>query len=184
MMHTPRTGFTLIETLVAITVLTLAILAPFAAIQRVMMASHISKNEIIAASLAQEALEYVRFIRDNNYIAHQSDFVSGNHQLDGMNGVGGPNCTGARQCTIDATVDPNSSSAVELCPIAGCPVLNVDDTKGFYTQQTGSGKTATVFSRGVTVAQYAGYETITVTISWTDRGTHSITLTESLYDWL
>ena len=184
MTHTPRTGFTLIETLVAITVLTLAILAPFAAVQRVMMASYVSKNEIIAASLAQEGLEYVRFVRDNNYLTYQSDFVSGSHQLDGLDGVGGPNCTGTRYCTIDATVDPSSLSAVELCPLAGCPVLNIDDTRGFYTQQTGSGKTATIFSRSVQVAQYAGYETVTVIISWTDRGAHSITLTESLYDWL
>ncbi len=179
-----RSGFTLIETLVAITVLTLAIIAPFGAIQRVMSASNISKNEIIAASLAQEALEYVRFVRDNNYLADPSTFVSGNHQLDGMNGVDGPVCTGSNKCTIDATVNPDGGSAIELCPISGCPRLYIDDTQGFYTQQTGSGKRATPFTRSVNVSPQSGYQIVTVTITWEDHGARTIILSETLYDWL
>ncbi len=183
-MMRPMHGFTLVETLVAITILTLAIIAPFAAVQRVMMASNISKNEIIAASLAQEGLEYVRFVRDNNYLANQSDFVEGNHQMDRMNGVNGPNCTGSARCTVDATVNPDGSTAIQLCPIAGCPALYVDNTQGFYTQQSGAGRTVTPFTRSVNISQQSGYQIVTVTISWEDHGARSIQLRESLYDWL
>jgi prepilin-type N-terminal cleavage/methylation domain-containing protein len=171
-------GFTLVETLVAVAILTLAFLAPFQAIQSVTSQTRIAKDQLIASSLAQEGLEYVRFIRDNNYLGSPATFSSGNLQLHGLDGNGGPNCTGANKCTIDPTVTP--ASAVASCASTCLPLYT--SSEGYYTQVS-SGNTQSLFTRSVQVAQHAGYETATVTVFWNDHGTHSIVLTENFYDW-
>ncbi len=175
-LHRPK-GFTLVETLVAITILTLAVIAPFQAIQNVVSASRLAKEKLIAASLAQEALEYVRFVRDNNYLANPSTYTA----LDGMNGTGGPNCTATNGCTLDATVAP--SSAFAACG-STCNVLQLDPTSGFYTQANVNNPT--IYTRKINLTQTngSGYETVTVTITWTDHGSNSMILSENLYDWL
>lgn len=175
--QSPR-GFTLVETLVAVAILALAFLAPFQAIESVTNQTRIAKEELIAASLAQEGLEYVRFMRDNNYLANPATFSSENMQLYGLDGDGGPDCTGTNKCTIDATVDP--SLAVTSCS-ATCIPLYVSP-EGYYTQAA-SGNTQSLFTRSVSVVQHAGYESATVTISWNDHGAHATVLTENFYDW-
>lgn len=170
-----RRGFTLVETLVAITILTLAVLAPFQAIQNVINASRISKERLIAASLAQEALEYIRFVRGSNYLADRFTYVP----LDGMNGTNGPDCTGSNKCTLDATVLP--SSAFAACG-ATCPVLQLDPTNGFYTQANVNNPT--IYTRSINLTQHSGYEKATVTVTWTGKGSGTMVLTEHFYDWL
>lgn len=180
-MNRPRMtseGFTLVETLVAVAILTLAFLAPFQAIQSVTSQTRIAKDQLIAASLAQEGLEYIRFMRDNNYLANPATFTSGNLQLHGLDGSSGPDCTGTHKCTVDTTVA--LSSAVASCSSTCVPLYISPD--GYYTQVS-SGNTQSLFTRSVTVAQHAGYESATVTVSWNDHGAHSIVLTENFYDW-
>lgn len=180
MMHRRENGFTLVETLVAITVMTLAILAPFSAMQQIVTAARLAKSNLIAASLAQEALEYVRFIRDNNYLAYASDtggYTS--HLLDGLNGTGGPDCRNSNKCTVDGTVAP--ASAIAACG-STCPALQINDASGLYTQQT-VGTSPTPYTRSVSIVQNSGYETATVTIMWNDHGTQSMMVTENFYDW-
>lgn len=178
MMHfTNRKGFTLVETLVAITILTLAVVAPFQAIQNVVSASHIAKEKLVASTLAQEALEYVRFVRDNTYLADQAGYRA--HVLDGMNGTGGPNCTGSNACTLDATVAV--SSAFVACS-GTCSPLQLNAASGFYTQANIGNPT--IYTRSVNIVAHSGYETVTATVTWSDHGAQSMVLSEDLYDWL
>lgn len=175
---TACSGFTLIETLVAITIMTLAVLAPFQAVERVTSESRLAEDQLIASSLAQEGLEYVRFVRGNNYLAHPSDFASANHQLDGMNGSGGPNCRTPNTCTIDA-----EAAALAACS-GTCPALTMDTANGFYTQHAATGGyTTTLYTRTLTLTQFAGYEQATITITWTDHGAQTMTISENFYDW-
>ena len=188
-MSMKKSGFTLVETLVAIAIMTLAILAPFAAVERVVTASRIAKDNLIAASLAQEALEYVRFIRDNNYLLHANDPTSyTSHILDGLDDS--PNCTGSNKCTVDGVVVP--ASAIALCPSGVCAPLRLNTASGFYTQQT-SGNPATIYTRSITIIPNStsgitpntsgDYEKVTATVTWTDHGAQSMIVSENLYDW-
>jgi len=59
-------GFTLIETLVAITLLTIAITAPITLTGRSLAAAFYARDQVTAFHLAQEAIETVRHIRDRN----------------------------------------------------------------------------------------------------------------------
>lgn len=100
-------GFTIIETVVAIAILAIAVVAPLTLAQRSLNAGVYAREQVTAFYLAQEAVEYVRNIRDNN----------------GLNSVVGYNnwLSGLEQCrTGPCSVDPSNdtpSSRVQGCDI-------------------------------------------------------------------
>jgi type II secretory pathway pseudopilin PulG len=61
-------GFTLIETLVAITLLTVAIVAPMSLTAQSLAAAYYARDQITAYHLAQEAIEAMRAIRDGQIL--------------------------------------------------------------------------------------------------------------------
>jgi len=72
-----HTGFTLIETFVAITVLMIAVLGPMSLLSRALISANYIKNEITAGYLAQEGLEaviaYSRVSGSSAWLASHSD---------------------------------------------------------------------------------------------------------------
>ena len=100
-------GFTLVETLVAIAILMLAILGPLDIASSGLRDSLFAKDQVTAYYLAQEGIEYVRYIRDYNYITYGStgNWLNG---LDGGNGS--PNCITSTGCIVDPVSFVNSSS--------------------------------------------------------------------------
>lgn len=61
---TTKKGFTLVETLVAISILLLAIIGPMTIAQRGIQSSYFATEQVTAVFLAQEAIEAVRQLRD------------------------------------------------------------------------------------------------------------------------
>ena len=118
-------GFTLMETLVAISVLMLAVAGPLTLAQRSMVSTMISRDQLIASYLAQDALDYVRSISnlDNE----------GGELLDW-----GINC-GSEYCAID-TVSDYGFGAISNCgPLADdCNNLYFDESSYSYTMQGSS----------------------------------------------
>ncbi len=57
-------GFTLIETLVAITILMISIVGPLTIAQKSLMAATLAKDQVIASFLAQEVVEKIKNDRD------------------------------------------------------------------------------------------------------------------------
>lgn len=161
-----RRGFTLVETLVAITILMIAVSVPFFSIQQAITVSNVSRDELIASSLAQEGVEYIYFLRNNNYF-------QGVSWLTGMNA-----CTGTHGCTVDP-----AQNALTACSSSGCPVLKLSSTN-LYTH---SGVfPVTRFTRTVRLtALSATQERVTVTVTWqTARQSYTVTVVENLYNWL
>ncbi len=178
----PQKGFTLIETLVAITILAVTIVGPFYAIQAALTASYVSRDSLIASSLAQEGLEYIRSVRDDNYLSSRPWF-----DLLGSYGcVAVLPSVPTRVCTVDPTQgDPHSSSLAirEYSSIAAAPVLYVSSV-GLYNQQS-SGST-TAFRRTVQIFVVSSNEVrVVVTVTWTTKGqAYSTSITDSLFNWL
>lgn len=173
----PHKGFTLVETLIAITILAIAIVGPFSAIQTAINSSYVARDELVGTMLAQEAIEYVRSIRDDNYLGGRAwmDFPY--------------SCAGASPtnfCTVDATQGDfhTTPAAVNAySQVALVPALSLT-TNGLYNQQ-GQG-TATVFKRYVQITTVSATESdVKVIVSWTTaHQQYQVVITDKLYNWL
>lgn len=167
-------GFTLVETLVAIAILMISIVGPLYSVYQAVQSTYIARDQLIATSLAQEGIEYVRHNRDSTYLynlAHPSGTVNW------MNGLSACQVAG-KSCTIDAADGTNPP----VTCAAACTPLNLSAT-GLYVQSAG---TPTRFTRSVKINTVNQNEVVVlVTVSWVNSHIpFSITVTEHLYNWL
>ncbi len=184
-------GFTLIETLLAILILTVAIAGPLTIAAKGLQLTLIARDQLVAAALAQEALEYVHFVRDTNKL-NGSDWLAG---LDGTSnghttnmGGGQANCTGGNYCTINSLTDQVSFCGTSLAT-CGTSYLYYDDTGGVYTY-VAAGNTQSIFSRTISISTPSpggnGNEAdVEVVVQWKDVGgfTRSVELRDTLLNW-
>jgi prepilin-type N-terminal cleavage/methylation domain-containing protein len=175
-------GFTLVETMVAITILAVAMIGPFAAIQNSLNASRTARDQLIAISLAQEGIEYVRSIRDNNYL---SGYVaSGGYWLHGFE-----SCQNGATCLVDPAFD-----AITACSGSSCRALNVETNASAalsyaYNQQAPSAtNVASPFTRTVQILPVSGSDhevRALVTVTWTSaHRARSLQVSENIQNWL
>src|SRR3989338_10664612 len=72
-----KKAFTLIETLVAVTILSAAVAGPMALSIKSIGSAAVSQDQLVAFYLGQEVMEYVRNVRDTN-------LIGGNNWLKGL----------------------------------------------------------------------------------------------------
>lgn len=188
-----KKGYTLIETLVALSLLTFALIGPVSLIITSLNREYFSQNKLIAANLAQEGIELVRTIRENNVICETRGAPGWKWDFD-YTGTG--NLKGTDR-TTDATVFetvPCVSGVTIKNPIMGssCSANNLKLSSG-GTYGYGAGGSNTIFSRCIdidnpTVDEGSIGKTnmldITSTITWTERGTaRQVQLKDRLYNW-
>lgn len=179
MMKTRPKGFTLVETLVAISILMISIAGPYYSVYKAVQTTYIARDKLIATALSQEGIEYVRNKRDSNYLYNLAHPTA---KVDWLNGLSACKGAGAK-CTVDATV----SSAPVGCNNGTCTALYTDTTSNWYTQAQTPNTAVTRYTRSVNITDVtANEETIvTVTVSWQNSHiTNSIVVTEHLYNWL
>lgn len=171
-MHSPSRhlrAFTLIETLVAISVLLISLVGPLSIAAQALKSAYYARDEITAFYLAQEGLEYVRAVRDQNYLA--------NPQQSWLSGLSA--CQSAL-CSIDF---PNFSDA--SCANNSCAPLLIDPVTGLFNTQTGA---PSGFTRSVTIVPVSGMPDemqVQSTVSWASAGiSRSFTLSEYIFNWL
>ncbi len=165
-------GFTLVETLVAISILSLSILAGFTAVQNGLKSSLTAKNQIVAFYLVQEAMEYVKNKRDSNAL----DFINGGPStwLTGLSACNSPSV-----CYIDVPSDViTACSGVN----STCPNLVIKNSNGLYGYNAAG--VTTNFKRAITYQTVSADEvTFTIWISWTQGlSTKSFQVTHSLFN--
>ncbi len=123
-------GFTLLETLIALGIVTIGGLAVFTLLQQALRVSRINKEIIVSANLAREGIEIVRGIRDS----------AGN----GFNALTNGNYV------VDSFTNYNLDLGADSPSIATCNNCRIYFENGKYTHvATGS---ATVYKRMVTIA--------------------------------
>jgi len=92
-------AFTLIEALVAISILMIAIASPMTLAQKGLSTAVLSKDQMIASFLAQDAIEAVRNIRDQIAVSQTSgDWLTGN----GNQFLKPCICSTPEQCNFDS----------------------------------------------------------------------------------
>lgn len=85
-------GFTMVETLVAVAILMIAIAGPLTIAQKGLTAAIYARDQVTASFLAQDAMEYIKNVRDYNLENNPTQWLL---NLDG--------CTSASKCGIDTT---------------------------------------------------------------------------------
>lgn len=180
-------GFTLIETLVAVSILTFAVAGPLFSADRAIVAAITARDQLTASYLAQEGVEYVRAMRDNVYLHDLSAGVISAAWIDFLNTSGANVAGNIGICRgVDCTLDPTLSMDIALhrC-IGACGNLNLAVTN-IYTQQTGGTPTPFVRTIQIVDASPGGITDVRVVskVSWTYHSTpYSVTVTDHLTPW-
>lgn len=179
-----QSGFTLVETLVAVAIFSASIAAVISVVAQGISSTTASKNRIVANYLAQENIEYIRHLR-NKHSPSIGIAQNWNGFSDSILACNGKFCVTADP----AEYDP--SPEVILCgdqdPNSACSDYPVTfDSNGYYSQA--SGTTAnTPFRRYFTVESIGADEIkVTASVFWNEKngGLKNITLTETLSNWI
>ncbi|MCR4276304.1 MAG: prepilin-type N-terminal cleavage/methylation domain-containing protein [Candidatus Parcubacteria bacterium] len=196
-------GFTLIESMIAVTILTLSIAGPLYTANSAIVASMTARDQLTASYLAQEGIEYVRAMRDYEYLAAYhlgggsvsadawSNFLTGS--MPGHPGAVTQCRTMA--CSIDTTRDMGygSGSSIFQCTDGGaCAKLYLLASGIYATNRSSSSGTATAFSRTIQVVDIPGTggnplypdKRIISIVSWDYHGIqHAVTVYDHLTPW-
>jgi type II secretory pathway pseudopilin PulG len=160
-----NSGFTLVETMFAVFILTSTIVGLMTIVANNLFAARYARDEITVNYLLQEAVDYIRNDRDTL-------IFFGDGGMDNFFGKYGAACSGGSGCTINALSRENPKP----CPYGlGCPYLYYDknaDTTPFYVLDNGVGvgdKVKTNFRRKIVVERDSinpDEINVTVTVDW------------------
>ncbi len=157
-----KKSFSLIETIVAISILTIGILGISFLISSQIASVLFSENKLIAAYLAQEGIEIVRNIRDESW-------------LNGKDWDSNINLDGATTTKLDY-----KSSEIPDTSLSSCAPLKFDGND-LYNCSSGND---TPFTRKIFVSKSGDKMKIRVTVFWQERGkVHQYSVTGELYNW-
>lgn len=154
----PSKGFTLVEALVALVVLTIALGPALILTSNVSSTAAAVKNNLIAANLAQEGVEVIRGIRDTNWFlgnAFDNGLSAGTYR-----------------------VEWNSSSVIGL---GSNPFIK--ENNGLYNYSSG---TDTIFKRTITISKINNSELrIMSEVTWVERGQRAknVKVESHLFNW-
>ncbi|MFZ1075493.1 MAG: prepilin-type N-terminal cleavage/methylation domain-containing protein [Minisyncoccia bacterium] len=201
-------GFTLVETMVAVSIMAIAVAGPMYSADRAIVAAQNAANQLTALYLSQEGIEYVRAMRDSEYLhAYQVDsgapvstadawlyFLSSSKASPSYPGniymcTGGAGGAGYA-CSLDmsqpvGTGVSGSNYALAQCSSglsSSCPVLYVNGSGIYNVKSSG---TATPFTRSVQATPVSGAEElITATTTWSFHGfQYQVVMADNLTEW-
>ena len=169
-----NTGLTLIESLVAVSVILAAITGPITIAAQGLSIANFSKQQFTAILLAQEAIEFVRATRDDAALAGDSwdTWLVGDISV----------CVGSKNCTVDVR------AGTPFATWGGETLYKHTDT-GLYGHETTSGWEDTGFTRRVTITEISSGSNvdeveIRVIVSWqTGLNSKTITVRDHLFAW-
>jgi Tfp pilus assembly protein PilV len=167
-------GFTVIEALVAITILLLGVLGPLSVATRGITDGMIAKNQIVALGLAQEGVELIRAKIDSN-------LNNSNLWLTGLDSC--LNSASPPTCRVLAT-----SNEYESCDLSAGTCDLRSGSNGIYVVTGGTGQ---IFSREIQVAVTPATSPlvsdveakITIKVGWWNKNQHrDVTLNTYVYN--
>lgn len=181
-------GFTLIETLVAVSIFSIAVVTMLVVLSRGLTSTIYAKQKAGAVYLAQEGIEYMRNMRDT-YVLYSSSPQVGWTAF--LNTKVLPVCnsalfSGGCYFNADSVFSLGSTMPITQIPlttcVSSCPNLLYDSANGKYGYTSG---VASGYVRKISVTQITTDEVkVSSTVYWTQgSGTYSTTLSEDLFNW-
>jgi hypothetical protein len=187
----PLTGFTIIELIISIFILSIALVGIFSAFSIVAVLTSDAVDRLTATYLAQEGMEIVRNIRDTNWLNMDAGTPPYATWLDGLD-----ICD--RGCQADY-------AASTMFPQPGSGEYLKINSNGFYVYDS-SNPNKTKFKRKITINCIPGNDcgtdyaiSVSVQVSWDEKaniinlyglsvdncvvGSNCIIVEETLYDW-
>jgi len=163
---TVKKGFTLLETIIAIFIITIGIVGVSGLVSQTISSVTISSQRLIAAYLTQEGIEIVRNIRDTNWL-EGSAWDAG---LGADDWEGDYNNLNLTSCPFACEYDDLSSLKI--------------DADGFYSYSAGN---ETKFKRKITIEDGpvpGDSLKVKVEVFWREKGKpYSVPAQENLYNW-
>lgn len=164
-----NTGFSIMELVVSTAIIAIGLLGVSSLVIQNLQVKNINKNQLIASMLAQEGLELVRNVRDDNWLSQSLpswDKDIADHTNDFAIDYRG-------RASINGNADTISDADAKL----------YIDGAGLYTH-VGTGNTATAFSRIINIVGDGDKIEVGALVAWNDRGRNfNYTASTTLYDW-
>jgi len=180
-------GFTLIETMVAVTILSLSIAGPLFTADRAIVAAKTARDQLTAVYLAQEGIEYVRSMRDDAFLAaYQAggadiSTAAWTNFISGGSAASLTQCRGS-ECMLDPALGMGTGSGLSLQPCSGAACTPLYLSNGIYTQQQIG--VVTPFTRTIQGFLTPTGGRIVSTVSWNYHNTpYSVIITDNLTPW-
>ena len=182
-------GFTLVETLVAISVFTMSVLTLVIILSQGITSINYAKQKIIAGYLSQEGIEYTRNIRDTNVISHISGSQAGWNAFKTQIA----NCLLPDGCYLNDSLLFVGASNITVkdiiytvCPSGICPPLKYDlgnNSNGRYNYSYGFDST---FTSKIMMTRINDNEIKVISIVYWKQGStqRSVTFSENLFNWI
>lgn len=166
-----RRGFTLLETMFAILVVSVGILGIHNGMNFAMKNTKLARENFVGTYLAQEGIEIVKNLRDYNWVNDNSDDAGPNRWTLGLE-----SCTSGCQADYTSTqLDPFAGNLLKL------------KTNGFYGYSSDPADLETIYRRKITIIPVDidsdGEDEeldITVDVFW---GSATTTVKENIYNW-
>jgi hypothetical protein len=174
-------GLTLVETLVAVFILSLVIIPGLYVAYQGIGSAIYSNNQIVANYLAQDAMDFILTKKNENIIkCNTPSAANGNKKSDCDDANGGPgkdwlsdmrDCVG-RNCYVNTTQTSIGGDYTNICPSNRCEPLKYDQISGRYSHTVG---TPTQFTRTVRFERLNGGDAmaVAVTVAWNSSGFQS-----------
>lgn len=171
-----KKGFTLIETLIAIAIFTMSILALMSVLGSGIADTNYAKQKMIASYLAEEGIESVRNVRDNYLL-----YGTGSNWVDFKSKISPCRQGQGNGCGINNSLDTTEDRFIFKCSdVSRC---NLYLNNGDYNVVAGndSGFVREIWMENLSDNEIKIYSTV----SWNQgSGSYNITLSENLYNWI
>jgi len=190
-------GFTLVETLVAISIFTISLLGLMSVLASGIGGTTYAKNKIIAGYLAQEGIEYIRGMRNSFVVFELDNNGSGQNGWNNFSSINAtcqlPNSCYFGDFPSSGFANSNTFSAsqqwmkdlsiIHACNSGTCPQLKYDSNSGQYNYSSGANSG---FTRKITTTVITANDIrVSSTVYWNQGATtFSTNLTEDLFNWV
>lgn len=181
-------GFSLVETLVAISILLVVVSGVMALVYQVSSSSQGVVNRLTASYLAADAAEFLQSERDSYWLTNTGNTLDGWINDGALYTDSVSACTSGNPCRVDTRINN-----ADIQPCSGsCDPLDYNSSQRLYGHDSGAGWEASKFTRSFVIEENSSLDSdadtdeiiVTVTVSWNDGSTtRQLELTKSLTAW-
>lgn len=177
----PHGGYSLVEVLVAITVLLIALVGPLTIAQSGLKRAINSREQTTSIFFSQEGLEAVVKLREDNALATYPDLDSLSTTWNYLTALNG-RCTSANPCGVTIGDDGAiTSSSFYNCNATNCVMRYISGARVPYKQGVVTG-TASQYERKIAISVTDESAVVTSTVTWGTRPDQTVELRTYVYN--